>query len=229
MRASSRPWPSCCTRAAAAAANPPAGWGDAAQPDSGGADSDGDSDPSVAVAADGAPQTLQTPTDLAQASAVQGQSSPAATDAAVGPQTVARLAVQIAPTAQGPASQFSLTLHPAELGGVQVKVQVDRNGSVSAMLTFDNPQAAADLGARAGDLKAALNQAGFNVSDNGLSFNLSSQGQGQSGNGQPDPGNWGGRAFRAAAAGADDLLSAVTEAAGRLQTASAASGLDIRI
>jgi hypothetical protein len=39
----------------------------------------------------------------------------------------------------------------------------------------------------------------------------------------------GGRAFRSAAAGAEDLLSQVNEAASRLSKASAAGGLDIRI
>lgn len=167
----------------------------------------------------------------AAAAAVQNQQpgQTAALPAQVRPQTVTRLAAQIAQTAQGPASQFSLTLHPAELGGVQVKVQVDRNGGVSAILTFDNPQAAADLGARSDDLKAALNQAGFSVSDNGLSFNLSGQGQFGAGQGQTNPSPWGGRSFRAAAAGAEDLLAAVNEAASRLKTSPALSGLDIRI
>ncbi len=59
---------------------------------------------------------------------------------------------------------------------MQVKIQVGRNGEVRAALTFDNPQAAADVSARMDDLKAALNQAGFDVADNGLSFNLSGQG-----------------------------------------------------
>ena len=96
-------------------------------------------------------------------------------------------------------------------------------------MTFDNPQAAADLKAQSADLKAALNQAGFDVADDGLSFNLSGQGQRQAGDSDPDAGTWAGRAFRHAAADADTLLSNVTEAASRLQRPSSASGLDIRI
>jgi hypothetical protein len=112
---------------------------------------------------------------------------------------------------------------------VQVKIQVDRNGAVRAALTFDNPQAAADLAGRADDLRAALGQAGFDVADNGLSFGMSGQGNPGAGERDADTGAWGGRAFRNAAAGANDLLTAVNEAASRLSSASSAGGLDIRI
>jgi Meckel syndrome type 1 protein len=153
----------------------------------------------------------------------------AATASSAGPETVSRLASQIVQTAQGPASQFNLTLHPAELGGVQVKIQVDRHGAVSASLSFDNPQAAADMKAQSADLKAQLNQAGFDVSDDGLSFNLNGQGQQNAQDSSADPGTWAGRAFRNAAVGADDLLTTVNEAASRLQGPSGNTGLDIRI
>jgi flagellar hook-length control protein FliK len=132
-------------------------------------------------------------------------------------------------TAQGPASQFNLVLHPAELGGVQVRIQVDRNGQVRAALSFDNPQAAADLGARADELKAQLNQAGFDVADGGLSFSLNGQGRQAQDDGAAQQGLMGGRAFRSAAAGAENLLTQVNEAASRLAAASPSGGLDIRI
>ena len=139
-----------------------------------------------------------------------------------------RLATQIVQTAQGAASEFNIVLHPAELGGVQVKVQVDRNGQVRAALAFDNPQAAADLKAHAADLKAALNQAGFDVSDDGLSFNLNSRGQQSAQDSDAEAGAWARQAFRPAA-DPDTLLTTVNEAAARLQGARAVSGLDIRI
>jgi Meckel syndrome type 1 protein len=96
-------------------------------------------------------------------------------------------------------------------------------------MSFSNPQAAAELGARAGDLKDALAQAGFTVADNGLNFNLG--GQNQSGAGQNawanDAGANAGRAFQTTADAAEDLLSSVSQAAIRLQRP--AGGLDIRI
>jgi hypothetical protein len=203
--------PSSVAKADASAAPVDQGVGDpglAAQPQS--------PDPSAAGA-------------LAAASSVPLQTAATAPQAA--PETVARLATQIVQTAQGPASEFNLTLHPAELGGVQVKIQVDKNGQVRAALAFDNPQAAADLSARADELRAQLSQAGFDVADGGLSFSLNGQGQQAAGDNGAQAGLMGGRAFRAAAAGADDLLTQVNEAASRLARPStaAAGGLDIRI
>ena len=144
-------------------------------------------------------------------------------------ETVQRLASQIVQTAQGPASQFTLNLHPAELGGVQVKIQVDRRGVVSASMTFDSPQAAADLKAHAADLRAALNDAGFDVSDDGLTFNLNERGQQSAQDSGAEAGAWARQALRSIPADPDTLLTTVNEAAARLQGARGASGLDIRI
>jgi flagellar hook-length control protein FliK len=179
-----------------------------------------------------APATVQAGPDPAvnQAQTAFAPIIVAARDAAPVPasETLARLATQIVQTAQGPASQFTLNLHPAELGGVQVKIQVDRRGAVSASLTFDNPQAAADLKAHSADLKAALNQAGFDVSDDGLSFNLNGRGQQSAQDSNAEPGAWARQAFRPPA-DPETLLTTVNEAAARLQGARGASGLDIRI
>jgi flagellar hook-length control protein FliK len=182
-------------------------------------------DPPVQAPADPAAGTSLAATPLAGPAASLATAPPAA-----GPETVARLATQIVQTAQGQASQFNLTLHPAELGGVQVKIQVDKNGQVRAALSFDNAQAAADLGAQADELRAQLSQAGFDVADGGLSFSLNGQGQQAAGDDGTQAGMMGGRAFRAAAAGAEDLLTQVNEAASRLaRPGAAAGGLDIRI
>ena len=172
------------------------------------------------------------PAGLAPAGSVQIQTAPPPSPATpkADAQTVSHLSAQIVQSIKGPKSSFDLTLHPEGLGDVQVKVSVDRNGAVTASMSFNNPQAAAELGARAGDLKDALTQAGFTVADNGLSFHLGDQGQ--SGAGQ---GGWreaaqggAGRAFLAARDNSEDLLAAVTQAAVRLQRPSAA-GLDILI
>ena len=83
--------------------------------------------------------------------------------------------------------------------------------------------------AQADELKAQLTQAGFDVADGGLSFSLSGQGGQAQGDSAAGHGLMGGRAFRSAAAGAEDLLTQVNEAASRLSAASPAGGLDIRI
>jgi Meckel syndrome type 1 protein len=221
---------------AVSSASSPAQTGASAAPTAGDAEAPSrDADAAAPAVQDpAAPAVSPDPTQpgalAAAAAAPPAQTpSPAADAARAGPQTVARLATQIVQTAQGPASQFSLVLHPAELGGVQVKVQVGRDGRVSAALTFDNAQAAADLGARADELKAQLAQAGFDVADGGLSFSLNGQGRQTQDDGSSQANLMGGRAFRNAAAGAEDLLAQVNEAASRLTSASAAGGLDIRI
>jgi flagellar hook-length control protein FliK len=208
-----------------------AGAGASGQPDSGdGADQDDNGQQASAdPAADASAQAAPDVTSAAFTPTLPAAAAPSSITPTVTSETVARLASQIVQTAQGAASQFNLVLNPAELGGVQVKIQVDRHGAVSASMTFDNPQAAAELKAHASDLKAALSQAGFDVADDGLSFNLNGQGQQSGGDSTPDASAWAGRAFRNAAAGADDIATTVTQAASRLQGASSASGLDIRI
>ena len=186
----------------------------------------GPADP--APGADPAPQAVPDPT-AALAVANAPIQVPTINTARVGPETVSRLASQIVQTAQGPASEFNLTLHPAELGGVQVKIQIGRDGQVRAALRFDNAQSAADLGAQADDLRAQLSQAGFDVAGDGLSFSLNGQGRQAQDDNDTQSGLMGGRAFRAAVAGAEDLLTQVNEAASRLSRASSAGGLDIRI
>jgi Meckel syndrome type 1 protein len=185
----------------------------------------GDNAPgSSATAAQPDASTLAVP--LQAQTGAAGQAAQPRADAG----TLSRLSAQIVQAVGGGKSSFDLTLHPDGLGDVQVKVSVDRNGAVTAHMTFSNPQAAADLGAQVGDLKQALAQAGFSVADNGLSFNLG--GQGQSGAGQnawsegPPPVY--GRAFQGALDSSEDLLASVNQAAIRLQNPSAA-GLDIRI
>ncbi len=172
------------------------------------------------------------PDGSAIAGSIQAQAAaaPPPTLAKADARTVSQLSAQIVQSVKGNKSSFDLTLHPEGLGDVQVRVSVDRTGAVTASMSFNNPQAGAELAGRAGELRDALAQAGFTVADNGLSFNLG--GQGQSGANQ---GAWAeasqlnaGRAFLAARDNSDDLLAAVSQAAIRLQRPSAA-GLDILI
>lgn len=181
-------------------------------------------------AAQTAPPAQPDASALAGSLQAQAASPPQSTTPKADARTVSQLSAQIVQTLNGAKSSFDMTLHPEGLGDVQVKVSVDRNGAVTASMSFNNPQAAAELGARVGDLRDALSQAGFTVADNGLSFNMS--GQDQSGAGQ---GGWSqgadpsaGRAFIAARDNSEDLLAAVSQAAANLQRPPAA-GLDIRI
>lgn len=120
------------------------------------------------------------------------------------PETVANLAAQIIRKLEGRSTRFDVELNPADLGRVDVRIEIGAQGRVTAAMAFDNPQAAAELRGRAGELRQALEQAGFNVSG-GLSFDVAGD-KGQNGQAfagqqqqQGHPGAQGrGRAFQAA-------------------------------
>jgi flagellar hook-length control protein FliK len=86
------------------------------------------------------------------------------------PETVAHLTAHISKRLSGQSTSFDLELHPADLGRVDVKINIDRDGRLAAQMAFDNPLAAADLRGRADELRRSLEQAGFQVADDALSF-----------------------------------------------------------
>lgn len=92
------------------------------------------------------------------------------------PATAPHLAAEISRKFEGKSAQFDITLTPEGLGKVDVKITINARGEVSAAMKFDNPQAAAELKSRASELQNALEQSGFNLSRDGISFN---DGQGQ--------------------------------------------------
>jgi flagellar hook-length control protein FliK len=168
--------------------------------------------------ADPATASTTTPAALIQAAAVAVRGAP---------QTVANLAAQIVKKLDGRSTQFDIQLDPAGLGKVDVRVAIGADGRMSAAMSFDTPQAAAEVKSRAGELQQAMEQAGFDVSG-GMSFDVASdQGQGgQAQNQQPEAGAaFRGRAFQAA-------LDTTADAAPPPQLTlrrTALAGVDIRI
>jgi flagellar hook-length control protein FliK len=96
----------------------------------------------------------------------------AATTAAV---PLSGLALQIAVTAQSGKSRFEIRLDPAELGRIDVRIDVDRHGQVTSHLTVEKPETLAMLRQDAPQLQRALDNAGFKTGDNGLQFSLRDQ------------------------------------------------------
>lgn len=144
---------------------------------------------------DPATSATTTPATLIHAATVSVRGSP---------QTVANLAAQIVKKLDGRSSQFNVQLDPAGLGKVDVRIAIGADGRMSAAMSFDTPQAAAELKARASELHQAMAQAGFDLTG-GMSFDVASdrgqsQGQGsQAENQRPDAGAaFRGRAFQAA-------------------------------
>ena len=145
--------------------------------------------------------------------------------ATVNAQTVSRLAAGIVQNLKSKASRFQLALDPAGLGRVDISVRIGADGALSATLNFNSAQAADALKAHAGELRAALEQAGFNLGGSDLSFMTGNSGQ-QSGGSQGQPA---GRLGFASAALSDPEPQAPSSAPISQTVGSGADGLDIRI
>lgn len=106
---------------------------------------------------------------------------------------IAGLAVAIAARAQAGSNQFDIRLDPPELGRIDVRLDVDRNGLATTHVTADRADTLNLLQSQQPQLARALEQAGLKTADNGLQFTLRDQsfaGQ-QNGNGPPAQPNGG--------------------------------------
>ena len=155
----------------------------------------------------------------APAAAAQAPSQPTG----VNSQTVSRLASGIVQNLKSKASRFQLALEPAGLGRVDISVRIGADGALSATLNFNSTQAADALKAHAGELRAALQQAGFNLGGSDLSFMTGNSGQQQGGSQGQSTGR---QSFASAAA--PEPQGAVSAPISQT-VASGADGLDIRI
>ena len=158
-------------------------------------------------------------TAAAPAAAIQTSSQPVT----VSGQTVSRLASGIVQNLKSKSSRFQLALEPAGLGRVDISVRIGADGALSATLNFNSPQAADALKAHAGELRAALQQAGFNLGGSDLSFMTGNSSQQQGGS----QGQSAGRPSFASTATPDSQAAPPAHAAQTV--ASSADGLDIRI
>ncbi len=146
-------------------------------------------------------------------------------------ETIANLTAQISKKLEGRATKFDVELTPAGLGHVSVSVEIAASGKMTAAMSFDSPQAAAEVRARSHELQRALEQAGFDLTG-GLSFDVNGE-RGNDGRGlgqqqQQNDGASRGRAFQAVLGTAGE--AAETAAVAALQYARrSATGVDIRI
>jgi hypothetical protein len=85
-------------------------------------------------------------------------------------EATAQIAAQILRRLEGRSTRFEIALTPAELGRVDVKLDIDSDGRLKARLAFDNPAAATDLRGRADELRRQLEAAGFDLGDDALEF-----------------------------------------------------------
>jgi flagellar hook-length control protein FliK len=184
--------------------------------------------------------TAHTPTDSSDigtqaAGSVQQQLPPTpATAAPVGPLTVAAatsapvplsgLALEIAATARSGKSRFEIRLDPADLGRIDVRIDVDRNGQVTSHLTVEKPETLSMLRQDAPQLQRALDDAGFKTGDGGLQFSL----RDQSSSGQNNGNQTGRNPQRLVITNEEAIPTAIAgRSYGRLLGSS--SGVDIRV
>ena len=134
------------------------------------------------------------------------------------------LAMEIAASAKSGKSRFEIRLDPADLGRIDVRIDVDRNGQVTSHLTVDKPETLSMLRQDAPQLQRALDDAGFKTGDSGLQFSL----RDQSSSGQNSGNDNGRNAQRLVISDEDTTRAAVTgRTYGRMLGSS--RGVDIRI
>jgi flagellar hook-length control protein FliK len=134
-----------------------------------------------------------------------------------------QVAVQLTRAALDGLNRFSIQLHPADLGRVDVRLDLSHDGHVTAMVTADRHDTLNLLQRDARTLERSLQDLGFKMDSGGMQFSLKNQDQAFSQSSQPGYG------------GADSDLSvsepSVSSAAIAAATSSAMSNrmLDIRV
>jgi flagellar hook-length control protein FliK len=132
-----------------------------------------------------APMQNSGPAGTHSAAAPAQASAPAQADPAV---PLGQVPMTIGLRSLGGSSEFQIRLDPAELGRIEVKLEIDKaRGTVTTHLVVDRPDTLAMLQRDAGQLQQALAQTGLDPSGGGLNLSLrgdgSAQGDGRSGQG----------------------------------------------
>ena len=100
---------------------------------------------------------------------------------------VAGLAVEIAAQARAGRNRFEIRLDPPELGRIDVRLDMDKDGNVTSRMMVERPDTLDLLRRDAHALERALNQAGLKTSDNALEFQLRDQGFANNDNNRQNP------------------------------------------
>jgi flagellar hook-length control protein FliK len=155
-----------------------------AQPDKLGAPADTPAQPGqVASAADqaaaAAPQSVASTSAAAAINAANAPGAPAAqATAAMAAVPLAGVAVEIAARAQAGSNHFEIRLDPPDLGRIDVRLNVDKQGNVTSHLVVERSTTLDMLRRDAPQLERALQDAGLKTSGDGLQFSLRDHGAG---------------------------------------------------
>jgi flagellar hook-length control protein FliK len=181
--------------------------------------------PSSETDADGDRVDLST-LRAADASRTAERPGTAAGTARFTPATAGSLAAQIAAKFQNGDRKFAIRMDPPELGKIEVKLHVGNDNRVHAILSAERPETLNDMRQYARDLERALEEAGLQLENDGLSFELS-QGDENPDENRPGPGGFSNLEF------AEDLSGPITAAAAPAELygfrLTAQSGVNIRL
>ena len=119
---------------------------------------------------------------LGHAGAQTSSATPTAVPANAAPtalrgHTAAHLAAQITRRFDAGQTSFEVRLDPAELGRVDVRIDMTRDRGVHATISADSAVTLAELSRASKDLERALADAGLELAEGGLSFSLNDPGQ----------------------------------------------------
>lgn len=131
----------------------------------------------VATDTPSAPPTQTTAYTSAGTAAVPAQSAPVPTASLplsyMSPEAAQNLravSANIQKSLKDGNTHFSIELHPAHMGRVDVNLRIDAQGRVMAELIFDKTAVADDFSNRQDDLRQQLSQAGLKLEADGLTF-----------------------------------------------------------
>ena len=119
-------------------------------------------------------------------------------------ETTVQIAARITRQLAGRSTRFEMGLTPEGLGKVNVSMDIDADGQLTAQLAFDNPLAAADMRARVDELRGQLQDAGFKIADDALTFSQQDTASSDGGAADQRSGQHEGRAFASASRVAAD-------------------------
>lgn len=142
---------------------------------------------------------------------------------------VDQIAVHIAKNGKDGADSIKVQLKPVELGTIEIKVEMNKDGTASAVVTADNKETLDLLKKDQSSLQKALEQAGVKTDSNSLTFNLREGGQQQASQQQNQGSAVARRRARMAAAAAADAASAQSAAAAQARWGVGRSGVDIQV
>lgn len=109
---------------------------------------------------------------------------------AAGRPVTEQLSLAISKNVAGGNNNFSIRLHPADLGQVDIRLEFGADGKVQALLTVDNDRTLNLLQRDQGLLEKTLQNAGFDTSNGGLDFAMK-QNNNESPSGQASKGHEG--------------------------------------